>query len=86
MKNNIKFGYLIILFIIFTSCTDNFTELNVNPNKVTAVPYTALVSHAQNNIARTYYANANTKSWCRYEVRNVYVQNDRYEFDAITGI
>ena len=83
MKNNIsKIYFAIALILAVSACTDDFDEMNISPNNVTAAPYTSLVSNAQNSIARTYTGVNNNASWCRYNVRDVYVHEDRYSVNG----
>ncbi|MCP4311536.1 MAG: SusD/RagB family nutrient-binding outer membrane lipoprotein [Bacteroidetes bacterium] len=81
MKKYIIRVILASVFVLaFFACTEDFEEMNTDPNELTQVPYSSLVSHAQNSIVRAFYPRqAGVVSWSRYEVRNVYVHGDRYE-------
>jgi len=84
MKKYIVKVFLATVFmLVLVACTDDFEEMNTDPNAMTQVPYSSLVSNSQNSIARTYNPVLNgVVSWSRYNVRNVYVHDDRY---ATTG-
>lgn len=83
MKNYIKLFALIFFVSMLSACTKDFEKMNTNPNNLTAVPYKTLITNSENSILRTYNPILDeTVSWTRYNVRNVYVQADRYE---ITG-
>ncbi|MEO6917418.1 MAG: SusD/RagB family nutrient-binding outer membrane lipoprotein [Chitinophagaceae bacterium] len=57
--------------------------MNTDPNNLTQVPYSALITNAEINILRTYNPILNQQaSWARYNVRTVYVHDERYQ---VTG-
>lgn len=79
----IKFVFSCLLILALTACTEHYEELNTDPNSLTNVPYKALITNAQINIVNTYNPILNgVVSWARYNVRDVYVHDDRY---ALTG-
>ncbi len=82
MKKYINKLFLSILVLALVACTKDFEEMNTDPNALTKVPYTSLVSNAQNSILRTYNpVLSGVVSWSRYNVRDVYVHGDRYAGD-----
>jgi len=67
------------LILALFACTKDFEEMNTDPNQLTKVPYSSLITHAQNSIVRTYMPKqGGVVSWSRYYVRDVYVHGDRY--------
>lgn len=84
MKKYINKAFLfVVLTLALFACTDDFEEMNTSPNDLTKVPYSTLVTAAQNSILRAYNPILNeVVSWSQYNVRDVYVQGDRYN---ITG-
>ncbi len=84
MKKYISKVYLsFVLALALSACTDDFEKMNTSPNDLTKVPYTTLVTSAQNSILREYNPVLNeVVSWSRYNVRDVYVHADRYN---VTG-
>lgn len=83
MKNYIKLFALLFFLSMLSACTKDFEEMNTNPNNLTSVPYKTLITNSENSILRTYNPILDESvSWARYNVRNVYVQDDRYQ---ITG-
>ncbi len=81
MKKIILKVFLTTVFMLaLVACTEDFEEMNTDPNSLTQVPYPTLVTSAQNSIARTYNpVLSGVVSWSRYNVRDVYVHGDRYE-------
>lgn len=80
MKLNIKRIAAILLVSITCSCTKNFEEMNSDPNNLTAVPYSTLITNAEISILRTYNPILNMQaSWTRYNVRTIYVHDERYQ-------
>lgn len=81
------------MLLLTYACTEDFEEMNTSPNELTSVPYKTLVTNAQISILKTYNLVLNNEtSWARYNVRNVYVDVDRYNitgsntnFDAYSG-
>lgn len=83
MKIYIKLFATILLVLPLFNCTDDFEEMNVSPNVLTQVPYKTLITNAENSILSTYNPILNMEvSWARYNVRTVYVHDERYQ---ITG-
>ncbi|HCC71724.1 MAG TPA: hypothetical protein DEQ09_11310, partial [Bacteroidales bacterium] len=66
------------------ACTEDFEEMNNNPNQLTGVPYTALLTGAELSVTGTHadFGAFGTSRWVRYNARDVYVHGDRY---TITG-
>jgi hypothetical protein len=57
--------------------------MNTDPNSLTSVPYKSLITNSEISILRTYNPILDfSVSWSRYNVRDVYVHDDRYQ---ITG-
>ena len=80
MNIHIKLLSAIILSSLTYGCTDDFEEMNTSPNDLTSVPYKTLITDAEISIVKAYNPVLNFEvSWARYNVRDVYVQNDRYE-------
>ncbi len=83
MKKYINKLFLFILVLALVACTKDFEEMNTDPNTLTKVPYTSLITNAQNSILRTYNpVLSGMVSWSRYNVRDVYVHGDRYQGDG----
>jgi len=83
MKKYINKLFLSILVLALVGCTKDFEEMNTDPNELTKVPYSSLVTNAQNSILRTYNpVLSGVVSWSRYNVRDVYVHGDRYAGDG----
>ncbi len=83
MKKYISKLFLSILVLGLVACTEDFEEMNTDPNTLTKVPYTSLITNAQNSILRTYNpVLSGVVSWSRYNVRDVYVHGDRYQGDG----
>ncbi|WP_339710495.1 SusD/RagB family nutrient-binding outer membrane lipoprotein [uncultured Kriegella sp.] len=73
----------LILISAAFGCTDDFEEMNTSPNDLTSVPYTTMITDAEISIVKAYNPVLNFEvSWSRYNVRDVYVHNDRY---SVTG-
>tara|TARA_R100001369_G_scaffold92019_1_gene135155 strand:- start:3121 stop:4572 length:1452 start_codon:yes stop_codon:yes gene_type:complete len=80
MNIHIKLLSAIILSSLTYGCTEDFEEMNTSPNDLTSVPYKTLITDAEISIVKAYNPILNFEvSWARYNVRDVYVQNDRYE-------
>ncbi|SHF76825.1 Starch-binding associating with outer membrane [Arenibacter palladensis] len=80
MNIHIKLLSAIILSALIYGCTEDFEEMNTSPNDLTSVPYKTLITDAEISIVKAYNPILNFEvSWARYNVRDVYVQNDRYE-------
>ncbi|MDO6604459.1 SusD/RagB family nutrient-binding outer membrane lipoprotein [Arenibacter palladensis] len=80
MNIHIKLLSAIILSSLIYGCTEDFEEMNTSPNDLTSVPYKTMITDAEISIVKTYNPILNFEvSWARYNVRDVYVQNDRYE-------
>ncbi len=80
MKTYIKLMATIFLVSIVYGCTKKFEKMNIDPNNLTAVPYSTLITNSEISILRTYNPILNTQaSWTRYNVRTVYVHDERYQ-------
>lgn len=80
MKIYIKLIAIIFLVSIISSCTKNFEEMNTDPNNLTKVPYSTLITNSEISILRTYNPIQNViASWTWYNVRTVYVHDERYQ-------
>ncbi|MDO6518713.1 SusD/RagB family nutrient-binding outer membrane lipoprotein [Zobellia uliginosa] len=74
---------LLIFIGTVLGCTDDFEEMNTSPNDLTSVPYVTLITNAEISILKTYNPILNFEvSWARYNVRDVYVDNDRYSING----
>ena len=83
MKSYIKLFALIFIVSLLSACTKDFEEMNTNPNNLTTVPYMTLITNSEISILNTYNPILNESvSWAGYNVRDVYVHDDRYQ---ITG-
>lgn len=79
MKSNIKLFALFFFVSVLSACTKNFEKMNTNPNSLITVPYKSLITNSEISILNTYNPILNLSvSWARYNVRDVYVQDDRY--------
>lgn len=80
-RYRIKIFLCVSLILSLSSCTSDFEEMNTNPNNLNQVPYKTLMTNAEISILKTYNTVIERAvSWTRYNVRNVYVHNDRYEW------
>ena len=80
MKINIRLITATLLILVVSSCTSDYVETNTNPNALTSVPYKSLITNSENSILRSYNPITGFQvSWTRYNVRTVYVHNERYE-------
>lgn len=80
MRINTKLFGLLILVLTTFACTKDFEKMNTSPNDLTSVPYKTLVTNSEISILNTYNSILNEAvSWTRYNVRNVYVHDDRYQ-------
>ncbi|MCK0156491.1 SusD/RagB family nutrient-binding outer membrane lipoprotein [Cellulophaga sp. F20128] len=80
MKTHIKLLCASVLLTFTVACTDDFQSINTSPNSLTEVPYKTLITNAQISILNSYNPVINeVVSWARYNVRDVYVHNDRYQ-------
>ncbi len=80
MKSYIKVFALIFFVSLFAACTKDFEKMNINPNNLTSVPYKTLITNSEISILNTYNPILNESvSWARYNVRDVYVHDDRYQ-------
>jgi hypothetical protein len=80
MKIYIKLIAAVFLVSTTYSCTKNFEQMNTDPNNLTKVPYSTLITNSEINILRTYNPILNMQaSWVRYNVRTVYVHDERYQ-------
>jgi hypothetical protein len=76
-----KIFFSISLILATFSCTSYFGEMNTDPNTLNQVPYKSLMTNAEISILKTYNTVIDfAVSWTRYNVRDVYVHNDRYEY------
>ena len=91
MKINIILYFFCVLFL-FSSCTDNFEELNLNPNEPTAVPPEVIFPYAiREGIDRIHGHRTRLERlgldggmlWVQYFARNQYTnEGDTYNPDA----
>jgi len=84
-KNILKLFLTITIVMAMVACTSDFEEMNTNPNQLTSVPYTSLMTGAELSVLGTYAFLNNELAkfrWVRYNSRDVYVHQDRYQ---ITG-
>lgn len=80
MKAHIKLFVIIILVSVITACTSEFEDMNTDPNSLTTVPYKTLITNSEISILNTYNRIVDFEvSWTRYNVRDVYVHDDRYQ-------
>ncbi len=80
-RYKIKLSLCVSLILALFSCTSDFGEMNTDPNTLNQVPYKSLMTNAEISILRTYNTVVDfAVSWTRYNVRDVYVHNDRYEY------
>lgn len=83
MKRHIKLITTIILVAFLSACTDGYEEMNTDPNNLTAVPYKTLITNSEISILQTYnQLFSPVLSWTRYNVRNVYVHDERYRYSG----
>jgi hypothetical protein len=83
MNIYIKILSVITITSLIYSCTEDFEEMNTSPNDLTSVPYKTLITNSEVSILQTYTLVLNNEAtWTRYNVRDVYVDVDRY---GITG-
>lgn len=83
-----KFLYKVFVLVVVAStlpaCTDNFAELNTNPNSPTEVPSTnILVSAISNSVSRIQGANMNMTYaglWCQHYAKIQYIDEDYYSY------
>jgi len=82
-KNKAILPVLIALTILMLACTQKFEEMNTNPNTLTQVTYKSLITNAENSILREYVTyGTGVVSWAMYNVRDVYVHEDRYKVNG----
>jgi len=82
MKKYISKVFSVIsVLLVLTACTKNYDKMNISPNALTSAPYGALLTSSIITAAR-YCIEPAENPWCRYHVRDVYVQNDRYSIDG----
>ncbi len=89
---NYKYIYTLLLLIIFSACTDDFAELNLNPNEPTAVPPSVIFPYAmREGIDRVHGHRTRLERlgldggmlWVQYFARNQYTnEGDTYNPDA----
>lgn len=80
MKKYIKLFATTALASVIYACTGDFEEMNISPNDLTQVPYKTLITNAEIGIVKAFNPIMNdVVSWSRYNVRDVYVHDDRYQ-------
>jgi hypothetical protein len=82
MKNiSLRFILTTAIVLAMFACTEDFEEMNTNPNQLTNVPYTALMTNAELGVIGTYagFGGFGEERWVRYNARDVYVHGDRYQ-------
>src|SRR5690606_19626619 len=80
MKTHIKLFVIIIAVSVLSACTSEFEDMNTDPNSLTTVPYKTLITNSEISILNTYNRIVDFEvSWTRYNVRDVYVHDDRYQ-------
>jgi hypothetical protein len=77
-----KVYWAIAVLIATSACTKEFDQMNVNPNALTTAPYSAILTNSIITAARNCSRITYEDGWARYHVRDVYVQNDQYQFDG----
>ncbi len=83
MKIHIKLTATIFLISLLCSCTNDFEKTNKSPNDLTAAPYKSLITNAQISVLQKYNPVLNgVVSWARYNVRTVYVHDERYQLSG----
>ncbi len=89
---NYKYIYTLLLLITFSACTDDFADLNLNPNEPTAVPPSVIFPYAmREGIDRVHGHRTRLERlgldggmlWVQYFARNQYTnEGDTYNPDA----
>ncbi|MEZ4774469.1 MAG: SusD/RagB family nutrient-binding outer membrane lipoprotein [Bacteroidia bacterium] len=79
-----KLFFLVVVASVFPACTDNFAELNTNPNAPTDVPSTnILVSAITNSVSRIHGADMNMTYgglWAQHYAKIQYIDEDYYSY------
>jgi len=83
MNIHIKLLPILALSLLTFSCTQDFEDMNTSPNDLTSVPYKTLLTNSEISVIKAYNLVLNNEAtWTRYNVRDVYVDVDRY---GVTG-
>lgn len=81
-KSLIIFSSLLIL--LFSACTENFEEVNKNPNSPTEVPTSTLMVNAQKRLMDdtrdAWFSGRMALLWIQYWAQVNYTEEDRYEY------
>jgi hypothetical protein len=76
--------YNILLIGLFFSCTENFDELNKNPNQPISVPTTTLMNNAQKklieDIRDVHFSGRMALLWTQYWAQTNYTAESRYQY------
>jgi hypothetical protein len=87
MKNIFKF--LIVPLFFVAACTDDFDEINTNPNQPETVPPTYLLTYAQERLLdRLYDGFDNSRigmTLAQYWAQNQYSEESRYQYRPATN-
>jgi len=77
-----------VLVVLFSSCTDDFNSLNVDPNNPTDVPATTLLSYAMHEgidqeLGEGWIHHTYLSCWSQLYAKIQYIDEDRYLFRGI---
>ena len=82
MKNILIF-FVIVVPLIFTSCTEDIADLNIDPKAATIVEPDVLFSYGLENLARQMadadYNNNLDRFWANYLTQTTYIQECNYD-------
>jgi hypothetical protein len=91
MKRNtrIGFGAFAVAILAAVGCTDDFTDINTNPNAPTAVPVQYLlpagIQDAVNDLLGTGFDRGTASTWVQHYAALQYTGTDRYDIGPTFG-
>ena len=91
MKRNtrIGFGAFAVAILASVGCTDDFTDINTNPNAPTAVPVQYLlpagIQDAVNDLLGTGFDRGTASTWAQHYAALQYTSTDRYDIGPTVG-
>ena len=85
MKKRYITGLMAIVLSILTSCTDNFENINSNPNNAEVVKTYGIYNHATKslvgeNIRGSFQSARLALPWVQYSAQRNYTEEDRYQY------
>jgi hypothetical protein len=87
IKRSLNLSFIVGFLLVFTSCTKNFEDINTDPNGVTSVPTTYLLTSAQQKLITQNSSlnfNKTFMLWAQYWTQRETTNRSRYDLSVDT--